>query len=83
MKVYESNPTVPVVRPRYEMAPRLPTRESGGVAGPDKVSLSEEVQRVRQQRADRIAALKARVAEGTYKVDLDRLSERVVDKELP
>jgi anti-sigma28 factor (negative regulator of flagellin synthesis) len=49
--------------------------------GPDTVRLSGEVQRLRQERLERVERLAAEVREGTYKPDLDAIAEAIVLKE--
>ena len=69
------------------VGPKRPSRARHGgeseraAGGPDKVSLSGEVQRLRQARIDRVDALRAQVQGGTYEVDLDAVAEAIVSKE--
>ncbi len=49
--------------------------------GPDTVRLSDEVQRLRQQRLERVAELAQQVQDGTYELDLDAIAQAIVLKE--
>lgn len=80
MRINEHKPALPVEPKRAAVAHRGESRGEG-VAGPDKVSLSGEVQRLRQARAERLAELKATIDAGTYDVDLDQLAEAIVGRE--
>jgi len=50
---------------------------------PDRVSLSDEVAKMRAVEGARINALKQAIAEGHYEVDLDRLATAFVKAERP
>jgi len=56
--------------------------ESDRPAGvPDRVSFSDEVQRMLKEDAERVPAIRRQIAEGTYRVDLNQLAEAIVRKE--
>lgn len=83
MKINDRQSPPPVAPASRKSADR-PSRPDTGPATPaDRVSLSPEAQRLLQSNLDRVAAIKARVEEGSYKVDLDELASAIVNKELP
>jgi anti-sigma28 factor (negative regulator of flagellin synthesis) len=57
--------------------------ERSAVAPSDKVKLSDTVHELREAEAQRLAGLRERIASGEYVVDLDRLAQVLVDKDLP
>lgn len=48
----------------------------------DRVSLSQEILERRQADMDRVEAIAKLIAEGNYQLDLERLAEAIVLKEL-
>jgi hypothetical protein len=61
---------------------RATTRGSGQAAQPDRVSVSPAARRMQQEEMDRIAALAEQVAGHQYVIDLDKLADAIVRKEL-
>lgn len=80
MRIDERNPALAVGPKRAPSTARAEGR-TGSVAGPDKVSLSNDVQRMRQARAERLDQIKAALDAGDYAVDLDLLAETIVGRE--
>lgn len=66
---------LPAVQAGLERASRAEEKSTGK---PDRLSLSDEAQRLLQKDAARTTALAREIAAGRYVVDLDRLAEAIV-----
>lgn len=80
MRINDRDKILPV-EPRRPAKTRNASGEKVPSGGPDTVSLSDEVQRLRQQRLDRIAELTQKVQSGEYEPDLDAVAAAVVLRE--
>jgi len=77
--VTETNTITPLAA--VESGPGRAARTETPKRGPDKVSLSEEVQKKRQENIEHLKEVTQQVADGKYKVNLDLLAEAIMRKE--
>jgi len=82
VKVTDRNTLIPLPRVK-DMAERPGRPVKGSQGHADRVSLSTEAQQMQQADAERVAELARAISEGRYQVDLERLAEAFVRKELP
>lgn len=81
MKVSNQNTLAPVQQVKtMAQRPTGKTQEKGGPR--DTVSLSSEAQKMQKAEAARVAALADAIAKGEYQVDLEKLAQAFVSKEL-
>jgi flagellar biosynthesis anti-sigma factor FlgM len=67
------------------VAPTRPVEPSGSapvVVGPKARGIAATVSKEEEAQAERVAAIRAAVNDGSYRVDLDHLAERIADDEL-
>lgn len=81
MRISNNNPIKALTGVRSEVKPVSGRDKEARPAGTDKVSFSGELERIRTEQAERLQSIKQAVADGTYKVDLERLATAIVDKE--
>lgn len=81
MKVLDRSNIAPVAWMERKRAPLAANTE--GPLRLDRVSLSQEV--VAKQRADaeKVGQIRQALAQGQYKVDLERLAQAFLSKEMP
>ena len=80
MRIANQN-TVGAVRPMRQGSPaRLAQRSADGQV--DKLSLSPEIQRLRESQTERISELKALITSGDYRVDHESLAHALVGRGL-
>ena len=80
MKITDRNTLVPISRIRGMTERHAEVEE--GRKRTDRVSLSNETQQLKKVDAERIAAISEAIADGEYKLDLKRLAEAMVSKEI-
>lgn len=80
MRINSNNPALQIAQQR-QVANSKDGQSQAVKSGPDKVSLSDEIQKMRQERLDRIESLKAQYESGDYDVDLDVLAQAIAKKE--
>jgi len=83
VKVNDRNSIVPLHKVRNLAEQAAKSEKSSQREAADKVSLSNEAQRMQEADAARIAELARAISEGRYQVDLERMAEAFVNKELP
>jgi flagellar biosynthesis anti-sigma factor FlgM len=81
VKVTERNTLSPILEVK-ETTPRRQASAASQGEIPDRVSISDEAMKMKKADAERIAKIATAIAEGRYKVDLEKLAEALVRKEV-
>ena len=83
MKITARNNIIPIQRTAGPAEAERSARPGrGSAAHPDTVKVSSQAQKMQQADARRIADLARAIADGTYQVDMERLADAFVRREL-
>jgi anti-sigma28 factor (negative regulator of flagellin synthesis) len=80
VKVTDRSTVVPLTETRSASEAR-PAPAAAPKGKPDRISLSEEAQRLLNKKAEQIRLIAQQIAEGSYSFDLDQLADAIVRKE--